>query len=131
MNSKIKAVHSCAAFLLTSLLLSGCTSNGMGSSHGDSNLQSLNAQLNTVISNNECTASFQCKVLEVGARACGGPSKYVVYSTLNTKQDDAEAIAKKITTVEKSQNTTLAECLPVLPIQSLCLAKQCQAIDIK
>jgi len=86
-----------------------------------------------MVSNNSCTASFQCKVLEVGARACGGPSKYAVYSTLNTSQEEAEQLAQQITKQEKIQNKAqgLTDCSPVLEVQSLCINHQCQSFDIK
>jgi len=72
-------------------------------------------------------------VLEVGERACGGPSRYVVYSTLNTAQEKAEQLAEQITAVERSsgQALTVNDCSPVLPVQSLCISQQCQAIEIK
>ncbi|MBZ2194426.1 hypothetical protein JFJ09_19730 [Pseudoalteromonas arctica] len=114
------------------LLLSGCastvTSNGQSK-----NLSDLNYDLNNMVSNNSCTASFQCKVLEVGARACGGPSKYAVYSTLNTSQEEAEQLAQQITKQENIQNKAqgLTDCSPVLEVQSLCINHQCQSFDIK
>ena len=114
------------------LLLSGCAST-VTSNEQSKNLSDLNYDLNNMVSNNSCTASFQCKVLEVGARACGGPSKYAVYSTLNTPQEQAESIAQQITEQEKNQNEqqSLTDCLPVIEVQSLCINQQCQSIDIK
>ena len=86
------------------LLLSGCASTS-SSTEQNQNLSDLNYDLNNIVSDNSCTASFQCKVLEVGARACGGPSKYVVYSTLNTSQEHAEEVAQKITQQQKNLKT--------------------------
>ncbi|ATC80672.1 MULTISPECIES: hypothetical protein [Pseudoalteromonas] len=114
------------------LLLSGCASTS-SSTEQNQNLSDLNYDLNNIVSDNSCTASFQCKVLEVGARACGGPSKYVVYSTLNTSQEHAEEVAQKITQQQKAQNKAqgLTDCSPVLEVQTLCINQQCQAFDIK
>ncbi|WP_282132007.1 hypothetical protein [Pseudoalteromonas aliena] len=115
------------------LLLSGCVSTTPSNSVQKQDLAGLNSELNSIINNNSCTASFQCKVLEVGARACGGPSKYVVYSTLNALQKKAENIAAQITQQEETQNKEkgLTDCLPVLQVQSLCINQQCQSFDIK
>ncbi|WP_457934274.1 hypothetical protein LOS73_21195 [Pseudoalteromonas sp. SCSIO 43210] len=115
------------------LLLSGCASTITSSNEQSKNLSDLNYELNDMVSDNSCTASFQCKVLEVGARACGGPSKYVVYSTLNTPQEKAENIAQLITKQEKIKNAAqgLTNCSPVLEVQSLCINQQCQSFDIK
>lgn len=114
------------------LLLSGCVSTTSSNGH-ENNLASLNNELNKIVSDNSCTASFQCKVLEVGARSCGGPSKYAVYSTLNTSQEKADQIAQQITKQEEIQNKAqgLTDCLPVLEVQSLCIKQQCQSFDIK
>jgi outer membrane murein-binding lipoprotein Lpp len=115
------------------LLLSGCVSTTTSSNTQATNLAALKSQLNGIVSDNRCTASFQCKVLEVGARACGGPSKYVVYSTLNTSQERAEKIAQQITEQENSKNKAqgLTDCSSVIEVQSLCINQQCQSIDIK
>ncbi|WP_024592230.1 MULTISPECIES: hypothetical protein [unclassified Pseudoalteromonas] len=114
------------------LLLSGCAST-VTSNEQSKNLSDLNYDLNNMVSNNSCTASFQCKVLEVGARSCGGPSKYAVYSTLNTSQEEAEQLAQQITKQENIQNKAqgLTDCSPVLEVQSLCINHQCQSFDIK
>jgi outer membrane murein-binding lipoprotein Lpp len=115
------------------LLLSGCASTTASSNAQGANLATLNSQLNDIVSDNSCTASFQCKVLEVGARACGGPSKYAVYSTLNTPQDKAEQLAQQITAQENTLNKAqgLTDCSSVIEVQSLCINQQCQSIDIK
>jgi hypothetical protein len=115
------------------LLLSGCAGTTASNNGQGKSLVGLNGELSEIVSNNTCTASFQCKVLEVGARACGGPSKYIVYSTLSTAQEKAEQIAQKITQQEEVQNNAkgLTDCLPVLEVQSLCIDQQCQSFDIK
>ncbi|GEB72859.1 MULTISPECIES: hypothetical protein [Pseudoalteromonas] len=115
------------------LLLSGCASTATSGNEQSKTLSDLNYDLNNMVSNNSCTASFQCKVLEVGARACGGPSTYAVYSTLNTSQEEAEQLAQQITKQEEIQNKAqgLTDCSPVLEVQSLCINKQCQSFDIK
>lgn len=115
------------------LLLSGCASTATSGNEQSKTLSDLNYDLNNMVSNNSCTASFQCKVLEVGARACGGPSTYAVYSTLNTSQEEAEQLAQQITKQEKIQNKAqgLTDCSPVLEVQSLCINQQCQSFDIK
>ncbi len=118
--------------MLAALALTGCESTSVGGSTGV-DLSDLNEQLDEIVSNNSCSASFQCKVLEVGERACGGPSRYVVYSTLNTPQEQAEQLAEQIISLEKDSEQPLSvnDCSPVLPVQSLCISEQCQAIEIK
>lgn len=124
---------SIASLATSTLLLSGCASTPASNNNQQTDLSGFNSELNSIVSDNSCTASFQCKVLEVGARACGGPSKYVVYSTLNTSQERAEQVAQQITDEQKAKNKAqgLTDCSPVLEVQSLCINQQCQSFDIK
>ena len=50
--------------VLASIALSGCETTTSGSS-ARVDLGDLNDQLNDIVSNNSCTASFQCKVLKL------------------------------------------------------------------
>ncbi|NMM42527.1 hypothetical protein [Pseudoalteromonas arctica] len=124
-------------FLVTTaslLILSGCVSTSDSTPANDNtNVSKLNSALAELVQDNSCTASFQCKVLEVGQRACGGPSRYVVYSTLHTQQENAEQLADQITEQETADNQTngLTDCLPVLPVQALCIDQQCQSFELK
>lgn len=114
------------------LIVSGCESTA-ANTNSNGNLSGANQALNELINDASCTASFQCKVLEVGQRACGGPSRYVIYSTLNTTQEAVEQQAAQVTKQEQlaNENGTANDCLPVLPVQALCIDKQCQSFDIK
>ncbi|KPH92901.1 hypothetical protein AMS58_20230 [Pseudoalteromonas porphyrae] len=115
------------------LMLSGCANTADSSKNNNVDLSKSNKALGELIQENNCTASFQCKVLEVGQRACGGPSRYVVYSTLQTPQEKAEQLARQITAQETAENKAngLSDCLPILPIQALCIAQRCQSFDLK
>ena len=120
-----------AASVAISMLLSGCSGTVTPSTTQNANVSVLDAQLNNLVSNKSCTASYQCKVLEVGARPCGGPSKYVVYSTLNHSQEQAEQLAQKITQQEQLENAMLEfkDCSPVLEVHSLCIDNQCKTVN--
>jgi hypothetical protein len=113
------------------MLLSGCSSALTSSKAQNASESVLNTQLNELTSNKSCTASYQCKVLGVGSRVCGGPSKYVVYSTLNHSQEQAEQLAQKITEQEQLDNAMLEfkDCSPVLEVHSLCIDNQCKTVN--
>jgi hypothetical protein len=70
-------------------------------------------------------------MLGVGSRVCGGPSKYVVCSTLNHSQEQAEQLAQKITEQEQLDNAMLEfkDCSPVLEVHSLCIDNQCKTVN--
>ncbi|MGS0498304.1 hypothetical protein CWB85_18205 [Pseudoalteromonas sp. S1727] len=115
------------------VIVSGCMSTTDSAPAESASLAQVNNNLNELVQDTSCTASFQCKVLEVGQRACGGPSRYVVYSTLNTEQEKAEQLAQQTNLLEADNNKTngLTDCLPVLPVQALCIDKTCQSFELK
>ena len=115
------------------VIISGCMSTTDSATSANTSLAQSNKALDELVQDTSCTASFQCKVLEVGQRACGGPSHYVVYSTLNTEQEKAELLAQQVSILEADNNKTngLTDCLPVLPIQALCINQTCQSFDLK
>ena len=128
LSSVIKLSATC---VVMTMLLSGCSSALTPSTAQNASESVLNTQLNELTSNKSCTASYQCKVLGVGSRVCGGPSKYVVYSTLNNSQKHAEQLAQKITQQEQQNNTALEfdDCSPVLEVHSLCIDNQCKTVN--
>ena len=115
------------------MIVSGCVSTTDSATTGSASLDKSNSALNELVQDTSCTASFQCKVLEVGQRACGGPSRYVVYSTLNTEQEKVEQLAQQINALEADNNKSngLTDCLPVLPVQALCISQTCQSFELK
>jgi len=114
-------------------IITGCESTFDTSSSGPASLAKANDALSKLVEDTSCTASFQCKVLEVGQRACGGPSRYLVYSALNTEQEAAEQLAQQVTEQEALENQAsgASDCSPVLPVQALCINQKCQAFEIK
>jgi len=115
------------------MIVSGCMSTTESTTTGSASLDKSNSTLNELVQDTSCTASFQCKVLEVGQRACGGPSRYVVYSTLNTEQEKVEQLTQQINALEADNNKSngLTDCLPVIPVQALCINQTCQSFDLK
>ena len=78
--------------------------------------------------------AINCKVIGVGERAaCGGPSKYLVFSTKSLDEETVERLAAEETAKEKilnERNEIQDSCKQVLPIQSLCVKNACQSFPI-
>lgn len=60
------------------------------------------AQLQTLTAAPHCTTDSQCRTLPVGARACGGPSRYLVWSTRVNREVELQALAAQVTAQEKA-----------------------------
>lgn len=132
-NMKCVSYSRALAIAASLFIITGCESTFDTSSSGSVSLSKANSALSKLVEDTSCTASFQCKVLEVGQRACGGPSRYLVYSALNTEQEAAEQLAQQVTEQEALENQAsgASDCSPVLPVQALCINQQCQAFEIK
>jgi hypothetical protein len=114
--------------LLAFLILSGCEVTQHSKGLNQDSLQRY-------ISDLDCDASFQCKVIGVGERAaCGGASRFVIFSTKTVDEREVEKLANQITTKERNLNKTVDSeegCKQVLPIQSLCIRNRCESFPIK
>jgi altronate dehydratase len=113
--------------LLAILLLSGCQSSPNAKQTDKTSIQ-------TYVSDLSCTASYQCKVIGIGERpACGGPSRYIVFSTKTVNESEVERLAEAETAREQILNenrVTEDSCKQVLPIQSLCIKNVCESFPI-
>jgi hypothetical protein len=57
-----------------------------------------------LIGNAACETDAQCRTIGVGAKACGGPARYVAWSTLRTDEERLRAAAE---TEAEAQRRTL------------------------
>jgi len=60
----------------------------------------------------------QCKLLSVGAKPCGGPERYVLYSTENADETTLKALAERYTELAKQRNEReglISDCSVITP----------------
>jgi hypothetical protein len=77
----------------------------------------------------DCTSDQQCKTLPVGAKSCGGPEAYMVYSTVNTSPEKANALAeryRKERELENKRSGMLSDCRVLMDPGAQCKAGWCQ-----
>jgi hypothetical protein len=117
----------CLGYLLT---LSACSLTAPESSDNQIRTMSQAEQkLSEITQDKSCDASYQCRVLAIGEKACGGASEYLIFSSKNTSTEHAEHLASEITSFEQiynKQNQALATCQHLLPPQTLCINSSCQ-----
>lgn len=51
-----------------------------------------------------CASDDDCQAMPIGSKACGGPSGYIVYSTLSTDAEELEVLADTATDAEEQFN---------------------------
>ena len=120
---------------VTCYFLTGCQSTIVNTKqNGISTLTDAETKLKTLISDNSCDATFQCRVIAYGERACGGFSRFDIYSIKTVKQEEVEFLANEITQFEKAYNETtqvFASCEHNPAPQTLCIDNSCQRIEKK
>jgi hypothetical protein len=95
-------------------------------------IKTAKKELNTLIADNQCDTSEQCKVSAVGSRACGGPSGYIVYSTKTASEEQVTALSKKITTFESNYNAQkgmMSICQHLTTPSTRCVENKCVKLE--
>ena len=76
-----------------------------------------------------CDLDFDCEVVAIGARACGGPSSYIVTSKNNLNLNEVEFIALKTQEKQREFNRNygrISICSIVMPPQTKCVKNLCK-----
>lgn len=88
----------------------------------------LQMRLERLTENKECQQDNQCKVIGVGARPCGGPDQYLIYSTLHTDEKMLSYTSERYQKLKKQQNEKLglmSTCQMLMPPVSACIENKC------
>ena len=88
----------------------------------------LQLRLERLTENKECQQDNQCKVIGVGARPCGGPDQYLLYSTLHTDEKMLSYTNDRYQKLKKQQNEKLglmSTCQMLMPPASACIENKC------
>lgn len=97
--------------LLATVLLFGCPNETNSSPSertayqaNESDLSSLRTEIKELIADKSCSQSSDCKLIALGAKPCGGPDSYEVYSSVNTDEKKLSKLAKKLESLHKEYN---------------------------
>ena len=91
----------------------------------------LASELRALIGPAACSSDAQCRTVAIGAKACGGPSAYLAWSTRNT---DAERVAALARRQSEAQHRELVSsgmrstCSVVSDPGASCFAGRCQLV---
>jgi hypothetical protein len=96
-------------------------------SPGDSTLrESIAAQTGSA----PCSSSSVCRTIAFGAKACGGPRQYLIYSTSATDSARLDREVARYNEAERKRNRKegrMSDCMAVMKPQVSCVAGQCRA----
>lgn len=88
----------------------------------------LQLRLERLTENKGCEQDNQCKVIGVGARPCGGPDQYLLYSTLHTDEKMLSYTNDRYQKLKKQQNEKLglmSTCQMLMPPATACIENKC------
>ncbi len=94
-------------------LVAGCTTPGGAASDPvrfasmddyQSRRTAAMERLTAAVGDARATDASACRALAVGSKACGGPTQYVVFSTVATDATEAERLAGEVTALDRAAN---------------------------
>lgn len=91
-----------------SVLVAGCTSwpgdDDCDAARYERELQALRSEIDQEVGEAEATSEAACRVLPLGAKPCGGPWTYLVYSAEASDPEQLEALVTDYYRVDSTRN---------------------------
>jgi hypothetical protein len=108
MRPRVKPQVRLGALLALGVLVAGCTSWPEGgdcdAAGYERDLQSLRGEIDREIGEAEATDEAACRTLPLGAKPCGGPWTYLVYSAEASNSDRLDALAADYDRIDSARN---------------------------
>lgn len=110
----------------------GCTNNTESSKEEDlAELTALQEEIELLVDSGVCSENSDCDYIAFGSKACGGPKKYLVFST----SINVELLQQKVATYNALENSfnkkwgIISDCsVPTPPLNATCIAGKCTAV---
>lgn len=112
-----------AAVLLGATTLLACATDSRTS-------HALRQQIDQAIGDAACTSNAQCRTLAVGHKACGGPERWLVWSTQRSDGDALQRLAERYNAARRAEVTAegrVSNCMLELEPAAQCVAGRCAA----
>lgn len=91
-------------------------------------------RIHALVGKAECTSDSQCKVLPIGAKACGGPASHLAFSTAGTDAAELQALAERYHGEQQASNQRsgmISNCRVVPTPVAACRANTCQLVEVE
>lgn len=121
-----------ALLMLSALFLLGCSEKKESAEApaGDTAMRNTLKSIEQTIRLG-CDDDAQCRSIAFGAKPCGGPWKYLLYST---KETDVDTLRKQVETYNEQnrryneQSGIVSDCMLATPPKTACLEGMCRAV---
>jgi hypothetical protein len=88
----------------------------------------LAQEINGLIGQARCEATSECRTLAFGHRPCGGPERYLAWSTRETDGARLQALATRHTEARAAEDRArgaVSTCIALLPPAVACQQSRC------
>jgi hypothetical protein len=88
----------------------------------------LSQQIDSLVGDAACDSAAQCRTIAVGAKPCGGPERYVAWSTARTDEKQLKDVVAKHAARRHADNQASrmsSTCMMVTDPGASCSAKRC------
>ncbi len=92
-------------------------------------LKSMHNEIYELIKDKSCQQDSDCAIVGLGARACGGPDSYAVYSKANIDAEQLESMTKQLESLHKTynqENQIMSICMMEPKPGFACINNQCK-----
>jgi hypothetical protein len=123
----VKVSYGIILFLLAGSIWS-CTSVAVDGLDPKGQMKMLAEEISTMTHNRSCKQLSECRTVALGARACGGPKRYVVYSVNNVNETDLLVKASSYNSYDQQLNgdsNTVGTCDVLMPPKLGCQKNLC------
>ncbi|HIO91241.1 MAG TPA: hypothetical protein EYG68_00160 [Leucothrix mucor] len=93
-------------------------------------MSELQKNIANLVENKACDNDAQCKSMAYGAKACGGPTSYLIYSIKHTNTARLTKEVKQYNQLAREDNIRegrISNCSMLMPVLPICKKKQCVA----
>ncbi|MFV1985080.1 MAG: hypothetical protein ACC657_16145, partial [Thiohalomonadales bacterium] len=87
------------------------------------NITYVSDLIDKLIGDAKCETNSQCTSIPLGHRSCGGPSGYIVYSTLNTNKNKLIKLSEIHMELSRKFSRGLSICIYESPPNVICKKK--------
>jgi hypothetical protein len=90
--------------------------------------RALRQRIVTEIGEAACEHDSQCRTLAVGARACGGPERWMAWSVVSSRGERLEELSQALSAMVQARNERsglMSTCVVVPDPGAVCRAGQC------
>ncbi|MES2517007.1 MAG: hypothetical protein V4585_02795 [Bacteroidota bacterium] len=110
------------------VLFFACKKEDVSTVSDDQKLENIGVEIETFAKNKSCAGGDDCKVMAMGARPCGGPSRFIIYALSKTDEKQLTDKVTAYTNLEKELNVKynrMGTCIALIPPVVDCLNGVC------